>query len=615
MSFFNENLSVLKKRFPALAQKIQLSKLEKTDAPEVKESKSGFPSLVSDGVLIHSLYDPVREGRRLAETALTGLNTISVIKNEIGVIVLGFGLGYAAEEAARLDTDCIFIVVENRIEIFMAALDCRNLTNFLENTKLVFIIGGDAAGINAALPLVKKIKTVMRNPALMCLDASWYNDIETRIKTWQTKDEVNNATLRRFGKRWVRNTAENLNALCDLPGVNFLVNRFDFPIFMAAAGPSLDDIGHYLPEIAERAIIVAVDTSLNFFRRVNIKPDFIITTDGQYWNARHFDFFNLDGCALIADIAVQPCVIRNAKKGFLFSALYPLGQYFEQKTSAKGELGAGGSVATTALDFACLLNKSSKASVWIAGLDLAFPDNKTHYNGAVFEQKAIRQATRFIPAQTASFNALLSAFPFTAAAADGGTVRTDKRLSLYAAWFTNRAASEKLTPIKRLTSKGIAIDGLINNSIDGLMALPACRNKIDEQKNKIFGQIENEFNKPEEILLRTKKFEAVHNNLVVELESIIKKSLSIQNLIQILRSKKITEQNFIQEINNIFNLIEKCPAKNIAAFIFPDIKDFEFNEFNKGMGGHNELELYVNSCESLLNELIEGAKFNLQFFQ
>jgi hypothetical protein len=142
------------------------------------------------------------------------------------------------------------------------------------------------------------------------------------------RDDVNVATKKKFGKRWIRNLNRNMAAIRDLPGVS----RFEglaagddpLPVFLAAAGPGLDGIGSLLPEIYKRCIVVAVDTSLRFLLRNNIEPDFVVVVDPQFWNSCHLNRCESSRTRLIAESAVYPPVLRLPfKESYLCGSLFP----------------------------------------------------------------------------------------------------------------------------------------------------------------------------------------------------------------------------------------------------------------------------------------------------
>jgi hypothetical protein len=272
-----------------------------------------------------------------------------------------------------------------------------------------------------------------------------------------------------------------------------LLRGRDIPALLVAAGPSLDDIADCLGGFAERCMVIAVDTSLNFLLRAGVDPDWIVSGDPQYWNARHLDRLDRSAARLVTESAIYPSTMRRGSGVFLFATTVPARRQAEDAVDPKGALGSGGSVATTALDFCLSLSPSA---VYIAGLDLAFPNNKTHFKDAFFEKQANAQATRLNPAETRSFRALRDGGAFPAKSADGGAVLTDKRLSLYAAWFENRLAAltpPEKPPVYSLSGKGLSINGILPAAPRDIARLPVRRPVVNALLRTTVADIEADF--------------------------------------------------------------------------------------------------------------------------
>ena len=119
----------------------------------------------------------------------------------------------------------------------------------------------------------------------------------------------------------------------------------------------------------------------------------------------------------------------------LISSLFPLGKYFESLVGEKGQLGAGGSVATTAWDLARFIGCKP---IIMAGLDLGFPQNQTHCPETFFETLKLIESNRFHPASSATFKYQYSANPFWVKANNGDRTITDQRMQIYNWWFESQ---------------------------------------------------------------------------------------------------------------------------------------------------------------------------------
>jgi hypothetical protein len=295
------------------------------------------------------------------------------------------------------------------------------------------------------------------------------------------------------------------------------------------------------------------------------------------------------------------------KKNFLCSSLFPLGTFIEKQVDPKGRLGAGGSVATTAWDFARNLGAKD---IWIAGLDLAFPSLKTHFRGARFEDSSNSLSNRFNPVETWVTRALRDGFPFKAPCAGGGQVLTDRRLSLYAAWFENQFNKYDQIHNFSLFQDGLAINGLKAANIQDIFSLPDRREEIDNRLGSIFSQIEVEFNAPQETRKRTERYENAISVLIHGLKS-IKNASEEGSLIAgnaLKRDLNQTQKNkLIKEIDEITKRITNSEVKEVAGFLFPPAE-----KENTAQAESDPFRAYLKSSLDLFSSLVQAADFNLE---
>ena len=626
MSFWERNREILIKQYGGLIDEIIYE--EDALSPEdikTETTPSGEPSLCVRGIYVHSPRDPVREAQRLVQAANSGNGP---------VVVLGFGLGYAAQAAAEFGRPVI--VVEKYGNLLRKAMELRDLTDFLSKNRIIFVVGGNGGGITSALGIAgellpaqnageKNNPFVIRNKALTSLDEQWYRTVEDKIRTWTMKDEINMATLKRFGRRWVHNLSRNMSAIRDYPGISCLADlaaakskaggeSAALPVFLAAAGPSLDKAVPLLHDIHRRCIVVAVDTNLRFFVNHGVEPDFVLVVDPQFWNSRHLDrCISESTCsrtALIAESAVYPPVLNLPFKNiFLCSSLFPLGTFIEKQVDPKGRLGAGGSVATTAWDFARILGGSG---IWIAGLDLAFPNLKTHFRGARFEDRSNSQSGRFSPSETWVARALRDGLPFKARSACGGQVLTDRRLSLYAAWFENQFRRHAEVKNFCLFYEGLAITGLQAADTDAFLAMPERRDEIDIRLEEAFSQIEKDFNEPEQTCQRTKRYEKAVSDLRLGIESIKEAAEEGARIAQQALKRGVNgkqRDRIIKELDEITRCVTESEVKEVAGFLFLQAEDEK--EAGRTPEGGDPLRAYLETSLKLFSGLAEAAALNL----
>ena len=644
MTFWDINKAILEKQYAGLLEEIlRQDDIDSSDI-QVETAASGDLTLKFKGIHIHSQREPQREGRRLAESInapaqpaqpaqpAPSAAEYQTRKNQnTPIVILGFGLGYTAQAAAELWQERPLIIIEKYMTVMRIALEQRNLQTLLARPNVVFICGGTGDGVAEALALFedadgqRTAPAVIRNRSLTGMDEKWYSGVESRIRAWTMRDDVNSATLKRFGKRWVRNLSRNMEFIRDRPGISRLAGlaaaENNLPVFLAAAGPGLDSIGTLLHEIAERCIVVAVDTSLRFLLDRGISPDFALIVDPQFWNSRHLDRLAVEKTRLIAESAVYPPALKLPFRGiYLCGSLFPLGTFIEQRVDPKGSLGAGGSVATTAWDFCRTLGPQE---IWIAGLDLAFTGLKTHFRGAAFEEKSHAQSCRLNPSETWLIRALRDGLPFrapariradaktesTGQAGPDTTVLTDRRLSLYATWFENRFSQHPNIRNYSLSEGGLAIKGLENVLPEKLLALPPRRNEIDAALNAACSRIEADFFATENKRLRAERYEAAVSSLtqgLAEIKASAENGADIAK--QALRCKQDqgAQEMTLKRLDGISRAITHSEVKEVAGFLFPPV------EANAGNSSGDPFIAYLKSLERLYSSLAEAVEINVK---
>lgn len=588
---FPENRLLFRTRFPELAGLIGLDSDAETarliaaipESFSIEPTPAGQPTLRVNGIYVHSRYNPLRDAERALEDA-------DMFKSE-GCLFAGCGLAYTSELYTVKYPDSPLVLLEPDIFLFLLCLAARPLASLLNHPRLIVLIGTPA---REASLLLDKLDLndipVYAPPALTAPNRPWFDEFEAIRKRNREKKEINSNTLKRFGGLWLRNMCRNLTDMRDLDGIGRFAGTFaNMPVLVLAAGPSLDRILPHLAAVRDHCLIIAVDTAVRACVRSGVEPDFIVLVDPQYWNFRHLDGLSCPNSILIAESAVWPPVFRfRCRAVFLCSSLFPLGKFLEERTERKGELGAGGSVSTTAWDFARHLG--SKRIV-MAALDLGFPDKKTHFTGSIFEERAHVASGRLSPAETAGYNALYGAGPFPVPDYRGSTVLTDKRLILYAWWFESRLAEHREHCTATLTPEGVRIPGFSVTTIEAIIAGPKIRPEIDRRLAEIVGETAAESAVPSAPpTARKQAFDLALTELKNELSGIVNLANRAIALCDA-SSKPGGQKNYgktVAELERIDRKILESSAKEIAAMVFPT----EWLSGNKGTALSDSRLLY-----------------------
>ncbi|MBP5330176.1 MAG: motility associated factor glycosyltransferase family protein [Spirochaetaceae bacterium] len=563
-SILNKNLANLKERFPQLLSTFpsgiaSIANFAEQAGITISESRAGVPTAACNGLALHSKYNPVQEAERLIAT--------DEIKAKNTCCFLGFGLGYAPLAFAAAYPEKTLVLIEPNPLFFMTVLETLDFTPVIMHKNCVLLIG---ASTHTVWSVIDKLGlddcAFCQVKSQQTHDENYYSSLNELLERNRKKDEINERTLERFGTLWLKNMCRNLSNVKELEGINSLKDVYSgLPACVIAAGPSLDTVISVLGDINRRCVTVCVDTALKSCLKAGFQPDFVVAVDPQYWNVRHLDGLKAPDTVLVAELATYPSVFHfPCKEIMLCSSMYPLGKYIEKFTGEKGELGAGGSVATTAWDFARFLGCTD---IYTAGLDLSFPDNKTHFKGSTFEERSHRLSGRLHTAETDSFNALYGAYPFYKTDYNGKPVLTDSRMSLYAWWFESQCAAHPEIYTHTLTPQGLHIPGIVPYSAEKLLSF----SDISAEKKKIFETKRTSCDK----MLQKQRYEQAVDSVVKNLSSML---YSAQKAVEICKkglSNTSNTASLVKQLDEIDKKIISNEAAELASLVFPGKKKLE----------------------------------------
>lgn len=569
--FLAENTARFSSRFPELAQLCSLDKSERAMqlleslGPDVRleQCRNGEATLAVGPRYLHSRYDPAAEAEKILKSSASFSGD--------GCLFCGIGLGFLPELYALRYPEAPLVIVEPEPAFLAAAFAARPLDRLFAHRNLMIICGTEPLSIP---PILERTGLddirIYAQPSITFVHAEWFEQLERAFGRSREKKQINQNTLKRFGDLWLRNMSRNLGELERRGGILPFSRLLDgIPVLLLAAGPSLDEIIPVLGELRKHCAVIAVDTSVRACARAGIEPDFIVLADPQYWNWRHFDGQSCPSSILVTELAAWPAVFRFVCSGiYLFSSRFPLAHFLEKRMGVQGELGAGGSVATTAWDFAAFLGASE---IYAAGLDLGFPDRKTHFSGSIFEERTHTVSTRLDTAETAGYRALYGAGPYPVPDYRGGTVLTDKRLSLYAWWFESALAKPNAPPTWTLAPKGMKIEGILPAEAGQLASKSELRSEI-ERRLSAFRRggtrqqpASGEFGKALKELIEA----------LEDIERIAGRAAAIcaRKRPEAGAERRKAERDIVAELDRIDRQLLSHPAKELAAMIFDRFRD------------------------------------------
>jgi hypothetical protein len=196
----------------------------------------------------------------------------------------------------------------------------------------------------------------------------------------------NENARKRFAGPYLLNTLTNLPVIARESNAATLFDAFPgVPAVVVGAGPSLDRNLDDLRAIADRALIIAVDTATRPLLAAGIRPHLIVSVDPSDVNGRHLnDLADASDMWLVAEGSLHPTVFPQfTGRTFTFkvSRHHPW-PWLATQQADRGTLQAWGSVLTTAFDLAC---NAGCNPVVFAGADLAYTGRLLYCRHTIYE--------------------------------------------------------------------------------------------------------------------------------------------------------------------------------------------------------------------------------------
>jgi len=455
---FEINLTSLKNHLPKSVDfKSRLS-----DKITTINAISGQPTVQYEGNLLHSKYDPNKEGIDFSKN----------IKSGSQIFLYGFGLGYHLEPLLeKIGPDGFLLVVELNPDILTAAMKLKNQTQLFNNNRFKLIFGVDEFDISNAISKEMqrisesgsdRLEILFHAPSFKCLPKNFpalKNALEILLL------ERRFPTI--FRDLEQANYYLNEEKITASPGINYLKNaHFRKPALMVSAGPSLDAVLPYLNHLQNNLILACVDTAFPALLKNGISPEYVFSLDPQIDSANYFADYKKGSTKLIYTPSANHNVLKNFPSKYY--VVYKEGKTFSNhdQSKTKGITHAGGSVACLGVD---ALIQFGCEPIFLIGQDCALTGKRYYSKHTHFNQKLFSMISGISQLDKLHKDKFYQKKSVEVLNTYGASGITDQVMYSYLRNLEEMASQLKNTRIYNLCSQGAAIEGV--NSLHSISEL------------------------------------------------------------------------------------------------------------------------------------------------
>lgn len=379
-----------------------------------------FKAAQSSAIHLHSRYNPQAEAARYIDSL--------ALSDEIKCFILiEPGQGYIIPVLKEKFKNTIIIAL--------------HVNNSFPKAEIPVNYGTDSSSVQKFLDThirgidTSQIKIIEWRPSLNYFEENYLILLKITAEYLKRMD-AEKRTVAVFGKRWVKNFFKNLKLLNN----TLLYKNVNVPVIVTGSGPSLEKSIPVIRNMQESCFLFASSSSAMALASAGIIPDMIIAADGGIWALQHIyplfrDYYTNKNISLAVNLcAALPSQCRDTpflvmNDGSLWQSII-----FHELKIPSVVIPQKGTVTAAALELALLL---SCENIYLAGLDLAVSDIRTHARPYGFDHLFDSVSGRFKPVYSQVFSRSLLM-------KEGGS------MDVYAAWFKNELS---LLP-KRIFSLG-----------------------------------------------------------------------------------------------------------------------------------------------------------------
>jgi hypothetical protein len=417
------------------------------------DANSGQTTAQHENILLHSKYDPEKEGMDFAKNIPLGSR----------VCLYGFGLGYHLEPLlGKIGPDGFLIVIELNLDILTAALKVKDHTQLFKSNRFKLISGVNESKVSDEISReMKHISKESSNKLEILFHAPSFKCIPDNFPALKNALEILLMERRFpaiFGDLEQANVSRNEDKAKKSPGINSLKNvHLGRPGLMVGAGPSLDNVLPYLRYLQDIFVLTCVDTAFPALLKNGIHPEYVFSLDPQYESAFHFAEYTNGSTKLV----FTPTANHNVLKKFpgdcfvVYKEGHTLFQH--EEIEKKGITQAGGSVSCLCVD---ALIQFGCNPIFLIGQDCALTGNRYYSKHSRFNQQLFPHISGSAQLNKLHGEKFQKKKPVKVKNTYGNEILTDQLMYSYLRNLEEISMQYKNTRIYNLCSQGAAIEGI-----------------------------------------------------------------------------------------------------------------------------------------------------------
>jgi len=342
--------------------------------PLLVDTGRGF-SLQYKSRLLYSRYDPAKSAEQVCNTAAIFPETLYLLFSPC----LCYGLELLAQ---RLPPDSVIIAVEADEQLMRVAIESS--TELRSRFPALHLIRCDNS--DSLIHYCRQTGQFKRLIPLILsggyeLRRTVYEQMASALGTWLATQSRNRIAAVRMGRLWLRNSINNLTAMCwDQVLPNYQDSR---PVLIVGAGPSLRSALPFIRRMQDSIHVMACDTAIGALIVAGCRIDSVVCLEGQIHNLHDFLPLNRAPVLLFSDISAHPSGFREIKGNRVLLASSWTENHFLERLAKLGlpllKVPPLGSVGVLALHLAIQL---FTGPIYLAGLDFSYIPGQTHCPGS-----------------------------------------------------------------------------------------------------------------------------------------------------------------------------------------------------------------------------------------